>query len=107
MLVFARGDLFMNRPTTPKKRYTNSSRNKVLLSCHMKGAQWFLTPAVYRRSCRSTAFAFAPSTWAATKQPDVFGRLAGGFKVEKNSGSRDLSCWMKVILERIYSKLRT
>lgn len=35
----------MNRPTTPKKRYTNSSRNKVLLSCHMKGAQWFLTPS--------------------------------------------------------------
>eukprot|EP00434_Breviolum_minutum_P008886 symbB.v1.2.007834.t1/scaffold463.1/size291460/15 len=26
------------------------------------------------RSCRSTAFAFAPSTWVATKQPDVFGR---------------------------------
>ena len=39
-----------------------------------------------RRSCRSTAFAFAPSTWVATKQPDVFGRLASGFKVEKTGG---------------------
>ena len=75
----------MNQPTTPPKdkRTVPEIGFTFRMPYDTNGAQLF-TLSSDRRSCRSTAFAFAPSTWVATKQPDVFGRLASGFKVSKD-----------------------
>ena len=74
----------------------------------MKGAQWFQDPQLFtggvadqRHSLSHLRLGWPRNSPTYLEGWPVVSRL------KKNSGSRDLSCWMKVILERIYSKLRT